>query len=796
VKRILVFVFLVLNVILRRSTADDLRPFLRSQCFDCHAGEAREGGLDLSTLPFELASPQSFAQWERIHDRVANGEMPPKSTAVPKLAERAAFLKSLGDNLHAAHQASKGTVLRRLNRQEYQNTLNDLFGTNSKLVDRLPEDSRAHEFENVGEALSISMVQMQRYLECITTVLDEATQRTTEKPQSKLVKASYADTQGAEKWLGSIWLKRPDGAVVFFKSFGYPSGMLREANVRQDGWYKVRVTGYAYQSESPITFGLGASTFMRGVEQPTFGYFALHPGKPTTIETTAWIPARYMVEITLDGLTDRGALKQTPIERYKGPGLAVHSIEVEGPLVAEFPTRGHRLLFDGLQRDEVPPRNRSDRAKSSFMPKFEIKSADVTPALLCVASKAFRRPATVEQIKPFLALFDSELRSGATTEEALRAAVMAIFSSPDFLFLRERPGLLDDFALASRLSYFLTRTSPDEELLQLAVQGKLTRDPAMLMTHTERLLKHAHSERFVADFTDAWLNLRDINFTTPDGLLFPEFDPFLQWSMLAETRAFVRKLIDDNLGVGNLVKSDFAMLNNRLAEHYGIAVVLGPEIRPVKLNADSVRGGLLSQASVLKVSANGTNTSPVVRGVWVMERLLGQAPPPPPPGVPGVEPDIRGASTLRELLDKHRKLDSCRGCHQAIDPPGFALESFDPIGGWRDHFRRLGGGKQIDKEVRGRSVRYKLGPPVDASGQLLNGDTFNGFNEFRELLLRDQSVLAKALTAKLLIFATGREMGFSDRAEIERIVKDSQASQHGVRDLVRLVVASETFRRK
>ncbi len=775
--------------------------FLQAHCVDCHGGGATEGGLDLQKLSRDLADPAAFARWERIYDRVNDGEMPPQDAAQPASVERTTFIKALHRDLDAAHRAAKGTVLRRLNRREYENTLNDLFGTNLKLADRLPEDGRSHEFDNVGEALNLSMVQMQRYLECATDVLEQAAQRTTEPPPNKTVNARYADTRGAEQWLGKIWLKREDGAVVFFKQYGYPSGMLREANVQKDGWYRVRVTCYAFQSEEPITFALGATTFARGAEKPTFGYFAAPPGKPAVIEARVWIPARYMIEIMPYGISDRNnEIRQHGVSEYSGPGLAVQSVELEGPLTDEFPSRGHHLVFDGLSRKEIEPRNPADRKKPWYAPKFAIVSsnppADVTPALVRVASRAFRRPVEPADAQPYVHLFTAQLEHGATFEESLQAAVTAILCSPNFLYLREPAGVLDDFALASRLSYFLSRTAPDDELLAAAAAARLTRDPKTLLAQAERLLGHPHAERFVADFTDAWLNLREIDFTTPDGQLFPEFDPFLQWSMVAETRAFFRKLLDDNLSATHIVKSDFAMLNSRLAEHYGIAGVKGPELRPVKLPPESVRGGFLSQASVLKVSANGTNTSPVVRGVWVTQRILGQNPPPPPPGIPGVEPDIRGATTLRELLDKHRKLETCRGCHQAIDPPGFALESFDPIGGWRDRFRSLGGGDRVDLEIDGRKVRYKLGPPVDASGQLAEGRSFAGFREFRELLASNPDVLAEAFVRKLLTFATGREMGFSDREEIDRIVEQARMSGHGMRDLVRLAVTSEIFRRK
>ncbi|MCA9058800.1 MAG: DUF1592 domain-containing protein, partial [Planctomycetaceae bacterium] len=376
--------------------------------------------------------------------------------------------------------------------------------------------------------------------------------------------------------------------------------------------------------------------------------------------------------------------------------------------------------------------------------------------------------------------------------------------SPAFLYLQDsasaissaNDGQLNDFALATRLSYFLTRTAPDEELLMTAAKGTLSTDPAVLTAQVERLLHHPHHQRFVDDFTDAWLNLRDLEFTNPDGALFPEFDRFLQWSMVQETHQFLEALTNENLAITNVVRSDFGMFNNRLGMHYGIDGIEGPELRRVALRADSVRGGFLSQGSVLKVSANGTNTSPVVRGVYVMERILGHQSPPPPAGVPGVEPDIRGASTLREILDRHRSVESCRSCHQVIDPPGFAMESFNPIGGWRDRFRSLGEGERIDTEINGQRVRYRLGPPVDATGVFPDGRTFQGFREFRDLLAEDETTLARAFATKLLIFATGRDMGFSDRAEIDRIVSNTQHSGYGVRDLLHAVVQSEIFRHR
>ncbi|MCA9052283.1 MAG: DUF1592 domain-containing protein [Planctomycetaceae bacterium] len=776
-------------------------PFFSRHCIDCHGADSPEGGFDLTSLPRKLDDEAAFARWVRLYDRVDDLEMPPRESAQPSPEDRQKFLDALNASLTTAHAQQKGTVLRRLNRREYENTLNDLFGTNLDLADTLPEDGRSHEFDTVGQALGLSMVQLQRYLDGIDSVLDAAIVNSLAPPEQKVVRASYADTQGGEKFIGDVWLELDDGAVVFFKKFGYPSGMLREANVQQDGWYKVRVTGYAYQSDRPITFALGATTFARGVEQPTFGYFSLPPGQPTTIETTAFIKSRYMIEVTPVGITDRdNAIKKDGIANYRGPGLAVQHIEVEGPITGDFPGRGHRLLFDGLQRQEILPRNPKDRERTWYKPKFEIVSNDaahdVVPILTRVATAAFRRPVRDREVEAYRELFQDTVEQGASFEEALRTSVAALFCAPDFLYFRESPGRLDDYALATRLAYFLTRSSPDAELLAAAREGRLTSDPAELRRQTDRLLADPHHERFVVDFTDAWLNLREIEFTNPDDKLFPEFDQPLQHAMLAETRSFFQALITENLGVTNIVRSDFAMLNERLAEQYGIAGVQGPEIRKVTLPANGVRGGFLSQGAVLKVSANGTNTSPVVRGVWVMERILGQTPPPPPVGVAGVEPDIRGATTLRELLDKHRSLVTCRSCHEMIDPPGFALESFNPIGGWRDRFRSVGDGDRVNLEINGRKVQYKLGPPVDASGRLPDGSTFSGFTEFRDHLAREQETLARTLATKFLTFGAGREMGFSDRREIDRIVQQTASHGYGVRDILYAVVASDLFQSK
>ena len=778
-----------------------LTPFLEKHCIVCHDAGLNKGGLDLDTLGRDLSDPATMAKWVRIQDRVESGEMPPKKKKRPSGAELIAFIEPLADSLTQAHAISKAAVLRRLNRREYENTLNDLFGTNLKLAPMLPEDSLSHGFDNIGESLSISLPQMRAYLEAIDHVLDTAIEKRTAKPKIEIKRASYAESREGKQFIPRLWKKIDDGAVVFFKSQGYPSGMLRDANVSgESGRYKIRVTGYAHQSDKPITFSIGSTTFVRGAEKPTYGYFSMPPGEPTTIEIEAWIERRYMIQIEPIGISDRdNEIRKNGTADYAGPGLAILQVELEGPLIEEFPSRGHRLIFDGLKRDEIQPRNPNDKKKRWYQPKFEIASSspgrDVSPVLQRIASAAFRRPATKAEIAPYAELFETELNTGDSFENALRTAARAIFCSSKFLYFREKPGQLDDHALASRLSYFLTRTAPDAELMAAANAGKLTGVNSELLKQTDRLLDDARVERFIEDFTDAWLDLRSIEFTNPDRKLFPEFDAYLQYSMLKETRGFFASLLRENGDIANFIDSDFAFINDRLAQHYEVPGVVGPEFRKVKLPTTSPRGGVMAHASVLKISANGTTTSPVVRGTWTLERILGTTPPPPPPAVPGVEPDIRGAETIRQLLDKHRNMSSCRGCHQLIDPPGFALESFNPIGGQRDRYRAIGAGERVNKEVNGRRVNYRLGLPVDDSGEI-EGAPFANFDEFKKLVMADKDRVSKCLTEKLLTFAAGRKLGFSDRTEVNRIVNDLDRKGGGLRDLVNLIVLSEVFQNK
>jgi hypothetical protein len=501
---------------------------------------------------------------------------------------------------------------------------------------------------------------------------------------------------------------------------------------------------------------------------------------------------------------------------FTGPGIACDYLDVEGPLHDTWPPVSHKRLFGDLPIRQFdpkahpgvrPPARTPDR-QQLFMGK---NKPDPLPGVWTVATdrpledadrlladflpRAFRRPVPGATRKQYVARVEERLKSGDCFEVAMRWAYRAALCSPDFLFHVEPAGELDGHALACRLSYFFWNSMPDEKLTALANAGEL-RKPEVLEAEADRLLADSKSQRFVEDFLGQWLKLRLIAANDPDRKLYPEFSKYLQDSMVAETHAYFRELLDGNLTADHLVKSDFAMLNERLAAHYGIKGVSGSQIRRVQLPRGCPRGGFLTQAAILKVTANGTTTSPVPRGAFVVDRLLGQPPAPPPPNIPAVEPDVRGATTIREQLDRHRNHAACAGCHAKIDPPGFALEEFDVIGGRRDRYRSLGKG---DPAPRGGidpfiGIGFKLGPKVDASGVLPDGRKFGGVVEFQALLAADRDRLLANLARQLAVYSTGRGVSFADRDEIAAVVAAANKGGGGVRTLLHELVRSKLFR--
>jgi hypothetical protein len=498
-------------------------------------------------------------------------------------------------------------------------------------------------------------------------------------------------------------------------------------------------------------------------------------------------------------------------EKDGQPGVVFRWMEVEGPIYQEWPPAGHKILFGDLPLVENKatatgsgPTERKRSRRKQFQPPPGIQIVSQQPMLDAerllreFLRRAYRHPVEVATVPRFLSVVQKALAQGQSFTDAMILAYTAVLCSPEFLYLEERPGRLEDYALASRLSFFLWNSIPDEELRECAARHQLHR-AKVLRAQTDRLLDDPKSRQFVEAFLDYWLDLRTILATAPDAELYSDYylDDLLTQSALEEPRAFFAELLRYNLPAQNIVTSDFAFLNERLAAHYRLSSVEGVTLRRTPLPSDSPRGGFMTQAAVLKVTANGTTTSPVLRGAWVMDRILGQKPPPPPPNVPALDPDIRGATTIRQQLDQHRSQQTCSACHTKIDPAGFALENFDVMGGWRDRYRAEGGGTPepgIAKSGQKFSFHYAL--PVDASSELPDGRKFNDVRELKQLLLANEEQIARNMVRQLSVYATGAPVRFSDREEIERILRRARASHHGVRSLIHELVQSELFLNK
>lgn len=556
----------------------------------------------------------------------------------------------------------------------------------------------------------------------------------------------------------------------------------------------------------------------RGGQHPSYvlGYFNAPMNKPLEHEIYVWMNHNELIGFNAASLAPAANYyKKRRAMEFTGPGIVVDWLDVEGPLYETWPPTSHKRLFDDLPLAEFKPdnpskignpqrkrppqigagMNRPDPELGVWTVHSDKPIDDANRLLADFLPRLFRRPVPAEVRDQYVAIVREKLESGSCFEDAMRGAYRNALVAPDFLFHIESP---DDgnaeYALACRLSYFLWNSLPDEELLEQAASGVLQRSD-VLHEQIERLLRDARSNRFINDFLGQWLKLYQIAATDPDKKLYPEFSPYLQDSMVAETRAYFRELLDDDLNASNLMKSDFVMINEKLAAHYGIPNVLGTQIRRVPLPADCPRGGLITQASILKVTSNGTTTSPVPRGAFVIDRLLGEPPEPPPANVSAIEPDVRGATTIREQLTKHRDHAACASCHQRIDPPGFALESFDVIGGFRKRYRSIGEGDpaergSIDPAI---GIGFKLAQPVDSTGVLTDGRVFGDIQSYQTLMAADTKRLLTNLVHQLAIYSTGRAIRFTDRPIVEEIVTRTLQQNGGIRTLLHEWIASPLF---
>jgi hypothetical protein len=840
------------------------QPYLEKHCVECHDAETKKGNLDLTALKPDFAAAETFGRWVKIYDRVQAGEMPPKKKAAPPEAETRVLLASLKTALLAADRArldAQGrTALRRLTRDEYENTVRDLFDLRRiVLASTLPSDGMANGFDKNFEALDLSHVNLAKYVEAADQILDMAIATSPKPPTPQLQHISLAKhvghilgngdavllkdkkldpeyppageqghlDQGAHERMGSfnrgstvgLFRHEDESFKPYFQDFAclYPGRYRLKASFWSFQWDK----GKILPSRGTEAARLSVVHFQddgRGGGHPStvLGYYDAPSMDAQVHETEVWLNFKDGIGFNTASLAPTANYSRKGRSlAFTGPAIAVDWLDIEGPINDIWPPAAHRALFGDLPLAEFKPAehpgvraprrtplkqgivhstNKPDPLAGIWTVESANPTADADRLLAAFLPRAFRRPVDSAVRRQYVERVEARLKSGDCFETAMRWAYRAALCSPDFLYHVEPSGRLDDYALACRLSYFAWNSLPDEALEALAAAGRL-HDPKTLHAELERLLKDPKAQRFAANFLGQWMKLRSIAANDPDGKLYPEFSPYLQDSMVAETQGYFRELVEKDLPARYLVKSDFAMLNEKLAVHYGIPGVKGTTIRRVALPPDCPRGPFLTQGAILKVTANGTTTSPVPRGAFVMARLLGQPPEPPPPNVPAVEPDVRGAVTIREQLEKHRSFPGCGSCHSKIDPPGFALESFDVIGGFRARYRSLGSG---DPAPRGSidpfvGIGFKLGPAVDASGAMPDGRPFAGIAEFESLLAADSGRLLKNLAEQLARYSTGRDVTFCDRDDLARVVDRAQARGGGIRTLMHELVESPIF---
>lgn len=831
-----------------------LLPVITAACGTCHAGPEPAGGLSTeglfrqgdSAASADLADRAVRDQLVRMHDRVAAGEMPPAPESLADDARRE-LVAALGSVVDAADRAdirAQGRVgLRRLNRHELEQSLRTLLELpDLDVADLLPEDRLRDGFPKSAEGLDLSRPQLEGTLDALDAALAAAIASGVQAPERKTFRAistqlfggtAYGEPEARYFAKGALPIEAPavddaDVECAIFRSaywpyHGYPAGFVATS----PGRYRVRFRARAVCQQAdrsllpapqpvPMTFRARAPSGpdVSGDVRAVGGLIDVTPDD-AEYETTVVLRAGQTIEWSLLGLAvplarnvDGGppTYRFPPLPPGGHRGIALRSLEIVGPLPpgdGAWPPRSHQILFGDLPIQ-------ADAASALPVEVIPADPQDDSARLLrAFAERAFGREIHDDDVAPAERVVGAALAEGASFTAAMLAGYRVLLAGPEFLFVADPVGRVgggegdggrDGRALAARLSLFLWNDRPDATLATAAREGRLA-DPAALAAETDRLIDDPRFERFVTMFTDHWLDLRHLRRDEPDARFFPEyrFDDYLLESLLAETRASVRALFRDDLPILALVDSDTLQVNDRLAEHYSLPPVRGSGVRPVPRPAGSPRGGLLTQGAILKVTANGTSTSPVKRGAWVMTRLLGEPPPPPPEKVPAVEPDIRGATSVRDLLARHTADATCAACHRRFDPVGFALEVFDVCGGERATYRgiALPGEAAVDVvtgiDRAGHDYAYRVGAAIDPRGSLADGTPFDDIRGLKHLLARRPRQLARNLVGLLTAYATGGPLRFSDRRHVEAILDAAEPEGFRVRALVRRFVVSPIF---
>jgi hypothetical protein len=729
--------------------AKDVVPFLAKNCFACHGNGKKRGDVALDGYKSIEAVQEDRDLWESVLEMVRSGQMPPKNAkTVPSVAEVELAVRALDDVLaqfDCTGPRNAGRVtLRRLNRNEYNNTIRDLVGVDFKPAADFPNDDVGYGFDNIGDVLSLSPLLFERYLSAAEAILEQAILiEDPPKPvKNRLGRLRVAFGAGES---------RPGGLAVL-----RALGSAAAETFFEEGDYTIRIEASArLTDDEPLraAFRIDGET-IKEFEVKADG------SSPETIELNYRIKTgSHRIAIVFlnpskrDGEDEDKEKKDAPKRE-----LSIRGVVFDGPYnppATVFPESHKRLM---AHRSGLSPREAAREIVTRF------------------ATAAFRRPVKPEEVERCLHLYDQAEKEGERFENCIKMALERVLISPQFLFRVEldppgaEPGvsyLITEYELASRLSYFLWSSMPDDELFTLAGKGELRKN---LVPQVKRMLQDPKSAAFVQNFSGQWLTTRKLAYVSPDTKEFPTFTEDLRAAMVRETELFFEAILREDRSILDFLDADFSFVNEPLAKHYGIKGVKGKVFQRVKLPPN--RGGILTQASILTLTSNPTRTSPVKRGKWVLDQVLGTPPPPPPPDVPSLPEEKQLTGTLRQVMEQHRENVLCASCHQRMDPIGFAFENYDAIGAWRDK----------DGEF-----------PIDPSGVLPGGQSFRGPAELKAILRGKKELFAHCLTEMMLTYAMGRGLEYYDKCAVDAILKALDENNDRFSTLVVEVIKSEPF---
>ena len=732
-------------------------PLLKRYCYDCHNGDAAEAGLELADFATIQSLQADRKRWAKVVRMVDFAAMPPEGSPQPSVKERQEMVRLLEPILftidcNLARDPGRVTI-RRMNRSEYNNTVRDLLGVDFKPAENFPSDDVGHGFDNIGDVLSLPPLLFEKYMDAAEQIADAAI--LLYDPQNlpkQRFEARKLRRHGSARFDGASqsYIIPSAGAVFAKYAPAYP------------GRYRLRVEAGAQQA------GTEFAKMQVELDSKTVKVF----------DVKAQRNAMQVHSIEVDLEAREYELAAAFINDYYKPeaknsrerdrNLYVRAIELEGPLELPpdaFPASHRRLMI------AQPAKGKSVRqaAEEILMPFIQ---------------RAFRRPVGKEELNPYVGLVERVVADDRSFGRGIQVAISGILVSPHFLFRIEEPSSADDaeeiqplsqYELASRLSYFIWSSMPDDQLFSLASAGKLS-DPKVLRQQVKRMLADDRSQALVDNFASQWLNLRNLEDIKPDPEKFGFFDEQLRNDMKRETELFFTAVMREDRSVLDLVTGRFSFLNERLAKHYGIEGVTGDDFRKVPLQ-DYPRAGVLTQGSILTLTSNPDRTSPVKRGKWILVNVLGTPPPDPPADVPELAAAQKASptATLKEQLALHRENASCAICHRQMDPLGLGLENFDAVGRWRE---------KDDGQV------------IDPEGSLPNGDKFKSPLELIQVLGGRKEDFHRALAGKMLTYATGRGLQYYDRCAVDDIIKNMRKSENRFSALVTEIVLSEPFRKK